>query len=112
FAVRTPRNDSNARSHALSRRVTSLSLRAFAVNLRQGGVINIGSESILNGFQVGLVTVCRELHAMRQAVCKVVHEMVSRARVTGADVPARNELRHGIHGNPRPNVTPAFGLLF
>lgn len=54
-----------------------------------------------------------ELNAIGEAAPKIVHEDCCGLRVTCADVPARNKLRVGVDGRPRPDVSPAVaGVLF
>src|ERR1022692_4326779 len=87
-------------------------LLRVVVNLLQHRVINVRSESILNGAQICAMTVSRQLHAMREAFREVVHEAIRTAGVAIANEPARNELRIGIERNPSPNIARALLLHF
>jgi hypothetical protein len=97
-------------THALHRRVAGFGLGAFAVDLHELRVIDVGSERICNRDQIGFVTISRELHAVRETRSKVMHEVVSRARVTRADVPAGDQLRVRVDGGPGSAIAPSLGL--
>ena len=102
------RNDSLARSHADCGAVAHFwrALRS-AVNLLQHRVIYFGSKNILDRVRVGPVSICRELHAIRQTIFKSEKKMKRAARVTLIDEPAWNKFGIRVEGNPRPNIASA-----
>src|SRR3984893_18641843 len=57
------------------------------------------------------MAVCCQLHAMRKTFRKIVHEVISAARVALANEPARNEFGVGVQRHPRPNVARAFSFM-
>lgn len=97
-----------ARSHADCRAVAGFwPLLRIAVNLLEHRIINLCAKRILNCAQIGAVSVCCQLHAIRQTVCQIVHEVICAPGVTLADEPARNELGFRIQRNPCPNIARA-----
>jgi hypothetical protein len=84
-----------------------VSLRSLAIELHQHGVVDIGAKGFLDRIEVSLVPVSRELHAVRQAVAKIVHEGQRIAAVATADHPRDDEFRLGLDPGPRPRVARA-----
>lgn len=104
--------DSLACAHALRRAVAHFStLRRVAVNLHEHRVIHVRAEGVFDGTEIRLVSVRRELHAIREPVCEIVNEMVCGPGIAGADEPARHEFRLRVNRRPRPAIAPAIFLL-
>src|SRR5437773_1700483 len=57
------------------------------------------------------MSICRQLHTIRQTRSQILDEMMRCSRVTATDKPARNELRIGVKCNPCPTITRSCRLL-
>jgi hypothetical protein len=99
-------------AYAGCRTVTTLAFGIdFTVNLHQLGKVDILTERSLDCFAVELQSVARQLHAMRKTAREVFHEVTRCNGITLADHPARDQLRIGVDGRPRPNITANAVLL-
>lgn len=56
------------------------------------------------------MAVCGQLDAMRQPSGQIVHKVICRASITGADKPARHKFRVRIKRNPRPHAARSAAL--
>jgi hypothetical protein len=83
-----------------------------AINLLQHRIINLRAEGVFNGCEIGAMTVRSELHAIRQTLFQVVHEMIGATSVSMPDKPARNQFGLRVKRNPCPAIAAAFYLLF
>src|SRR5437879_2309798 len=100
-------------SHADCRAVPCFwTIWRFAVNLCQLREVNLASKSILNGGQVGVVSICCELNAMSQTLFQIMHKMICRLRVATTDKPARHKLCVRVECYPRPRVASSLGFHF
>jgi hypothetical protein len=81
------------------------------INLLQHREINLRAERIFNRCQIRTMAVRRELHAIREAIFQVMHEVVSASGIAFPDEPARNQLAVGVKSNPRPAIASAFCFL-
>jgi hypothetical protein len=52
-----------------------------------------------------------QLDAIGEPGREIMHEVVSRARIPVADVPARHQLGFGINRRPRPDITATLAAL-
>jgi len=75
-----------------------------AVEFDKHRIVNVTTESALDGLQVGSVTVSGKLYAILQAAGKVSHKLVCRYSVTPSVMPAGNKLSVGIYRDPSPHV--------
>jgi hypothetical protein len=82
------------------------------VEFYQHRVVDFRPESIINGDQIRLVAVSRELNAIGKSLLQIGHEMITRCRVARADEPARDKFCVRVERNPSPNIATAFCSLF
>lgn len=99
-------NRSRLASDTLAGAVTSI-IGRVTVELDKHRIVDLATERALDGLQVGSVSVCRKLYARLQAASKIVDELVRGDRVTSPVMPARNQFRIGVDGDPGPNVAVA-----
>ena len=78
--------------------------RATGIGLVQNSVVNVSAESGVNCIGVGTPSVCRQLHAAREAFCKIMNEVISTSGVALPDKPAWDELSFCINRHPRPSI--------
>lgn len=99
------------RAQADARAVFSLA-QILAVELHQHSIIDgRGKESGFDRDDIGAKPVRRKLDSVRESRLKVAHEIVGAlCAAIPRNIPARNQLRVGVDGNPRPNVARA-GVL-
>ena len=82
-------------------------LRGFRlrpVNLVDDGVVHIAAESALNGFQIRLMAVGSQLHAVGKARGQVVHEPHGAFAVATADEVGNDHLGVRVDSGPSPRV--------
>lgn len=94
------------RSHTLCRTIAGFwrVVEGLTVNLYQLSKVDFNTESILDGAKIGAMAICGHLDAIGEPSGQVMHEVVSGLRIPVANVPAGNELRFGINGDPRPDI--------
>lgn len=83
-----------------------------AVDLHDLGIVHFAVERRINGGQIRMMAVRRELNALQESAAQILHEPASRVGVASADEPRRDQLRVGVDGRPRPHVAPSMRLLF
>lgn len=104
-AVGPPHDRPLDRAQAYGRAVPRLTLWRRAVNLVQHCVVNaIPPESILNGGEIGAVSVSRELNTIGEATREVADEAAGVFLPAPSDMEARDELRVGTDRCPRPSI--------
>lgn len=70
------------------------------------GVVNLRAKSILHSAQIGFVAIRGQLDA-KGAALEIVHEVVRRTGIAGANKPARNKFRGRANRNPSPDTAVA-----
>src|SRR5271166_5705574 len=110
--VWVPAHDFHVTADALRRRIARVILCGSAVDFLQLGVVAIHSECAFDGFKVSAVTVCSDLHAASDPAGAIVHKVHCPSRIPSAYEVRNDHLGIGVDSNPRPNIAPAFLLLF
>ena len=87
-----------------SRAVARFRLARIAVDLHELRVVDVRAERILDRAGVDVQAVRGELHAAFEPVGQVMHQVIGRLAVTGADEPRDDELRVGINARPGPRI--------
>ena len=77
------------------------------VNLDQHRVVDVRAERALNGVEIGLVAVGRELDAIGDAVGNVLHEPRGAIAIATADEMRNDQFRLGFDCRPSPSVASA-----
>jgi len=95
----------------LRRAVAPCRVRNFAVHLAELSVIDISTESGLDGFQISSVPVARDLNSICQTLRKIADKLDCGLAALIADAPRWYEFRISADGNPSPNVTSILGSL-
>jgi hypothetical protein len=86
------------------RAVALLRFRRDAVVLDQDRVVDSSIKSRVYGIQVDVVSIRRELNAIRQTAREVRHEMLGGFGVARPDIPGRNELCISAKRGPCPDI--------
>ena len=98
-------------SKAHSGAVALLSVVGDSVDLDQHRVVNVAAECLVNGLDVQLQSIARELNAIGQPACEVFDEVTRTVRVARRNEPARYQLGVGVNRGPKPRIASA-GVLF
>src|SRR5713101_2644076 len=75
----------------LCRTVPPCRMRDFAIKLHELGVINIRTESSLNGFQIGPMTIARDLDTVRKPFREIADKFNCYSAAAIADTPRGNK---------------------
>lgn len=81
------------------------------VVLLQHRVVDVDPEGVLNGVQVDLMAVGRQLDARREPAGHVGHEVVGVSGGALPDAVSDDQLGVGIDSRPRPDIAPLSALL-
>src|SRR5207237_10459246 len=65
-------------------------------------VVDLVLERLRHGDEIRPVSIRGELHAVAEPAGEIVHELARTTRVPRPDVEARDKLRLGVDGHPRP----------
>ncbi len=84
--VRSPADNSGLGTRDTGRAVAPLPFVGLAVNLHEGGVVDVGTKGVLDGWQVDFQAVRRQLHPVRETGRHVLHELVGARRAGCAQV--------------------------
>lgn len=83
-----------------------------AVMFFQHRVVNVDTEGVVNGIQVNLMSIGRQLHAVRQTVRNIFHEVIGGRGGSRTDSVSGDQFRVGIDSSPCPAVAPLAALRF
>jgi hypothetical protein len=97
------------RSLDLRGAVPACRVRNLAVELYELGVIDIGTEASLDGFQICPVSVAGNLHAIGETPRQITHELDGGRATAVADAPRWDQFGFRIDRNPRPDIA---GILW
>ena len=85
---------------------------SFAVNLLKHRVINVCSESILNRYEIGFISVSGKFNFVGKSRFQIMHEVIGATGIALTDQPARNQFSFRVDCRPRPNIASAFCFHF
>src|SRR5439155_24623326 len=103
LGVRVAPTDFRPRAETLRRAVARLALGRGTVHLDELREVDVLPEAGVDGRQVRMVSVCRELDAVREPTGKVLHEVPRAPGIARAYMEARDELRVRVDGDPGPD---------
>lgn len=75
-----------------------------AIHFDQHGVVNLTAERICDGRKIRFVTIRGDLDSVYKSALEIVNELISRTRISRANVPASNKLSLRTNRRPRPDA--------